>query len=143
MSNRPDWLIEREITLERQTIIYSYDKEGDVLEILFQKGGGLGIDLTDNIVLRYNRESEAPLSLIMTSFSQLTRPTQFGPPSFQLTALSQLPPDMQQTVLHILNTFPVNRFLKVSGLLLSTGGELRPITYLEQPAELPLDKVLA
>ncbi len=142
MSNKPDWLLEREITLEGQTIIYSYDKEGDILEIVFQKGGGLGVDLTENIVLRYNRESEEPLSLILTSFSQLIHPTQFGPLSFRLTALTELSPDMQQTILHMLNTFPVNRFLKVSGLLLSPGGELQPITYLAQSAELSLDKVL-
>lgn len=143
MSKQPDWLIEREIIVDGQKIIYSYDKEGDVLEIIFQKGGGVGVDLTDNIVLRYNQERQAPLSLILTSFSRLTRPTPFGPPSFRLTALSELPPERQQTVLQMLNTFPVNRFLKVSGLRLSPGGELQPITYFEQPTDLPFDNVLA
>ncbi len=139
MSNKPNWLIEHQITIHGQTITYSYDKEGDVLEVIFQKGGGLGVDLTENIVLRYNQERQEPLSLILTSFSRLTSPTPFGPPSFHLAILSELPPDMQQIVLHILNTFPVNRFLKVSGLRLSPSGELQPITYLEQPVELPLD----
>jgi hypothetical protein len=87
MNNKPDWLIEGEMTLNGHPITYNYDKEGDVLEIIFQKGGGLGIDLTENIVLRYNQEHQEPLSLIVTSFSRLTQPTPFGPPSFHLTAL--------------------------------------------------------
>lgn len=143
MNNKPDWLIEREVTLEDQTITYSYDEEGDIMEIFFRTGGGVGVDLTDNIVLRYDRESEQALSLILTSFSRLIQPTKFGPPSFRLTALSELPSDMQQTVLAILNSFPVNCFLKVSGLFLSPGGELQPITYLEKPGSLPLDKMHA
>jgi hypothetical protein len=144
MTDKPDWLVEREITLKGHPITYSYDKAGDILEIFFQKGrGGLGVDLTENIVLRYDRESQEPLSLILIGFSRLIRPTVFGPPSFRLTALAELPPDMQQVILHILNSFPVNQFVKVSGLQLSPGGELQPITYLEQPTGLSLEKVLA
>ncbi len=143
MNNKPDWLIEREVTLDGQTITYSYDEEGDIMEIFFRRGGGVGVDLTDNIVLRYDQETEEALSLILISFSKLIQPTKFGPPSFRLTALSELPPDMQQSVLDILNSFPVNRFLRVSGLFLSPGGELQPITYLEKPGSLPLDKVHA
>lgn len=138
---KPDWLIEHEMTLEGQTIIYSYDEEGDILEIFFRKGGGLGVDLTENIVLRYNQEDQKPLSLILTDFSHLTRLTKFGPPSFRLTSLTTLPPNMQRTVLQMLNSFPVNHFLKVSGLAFSPGGELQPITYLERATGLPLDKI--
>jgi hypothetical protein len=142
MSNKSDWLIEREVTVDSQTIIYSYDKEGDILEIVFQKGGGIGVDLTENIVLRYNQECREPLSLILTSYSRLVQPTLFGPPSFHLALLGNLPAGMQQVIMDILSSFPVNRFLKLSGLRLSPGGELQPITYLEQPTELPLDEVL-
>ena len=143
MSEQPAWLIEREIIIDGQPIIYSYDKEGDVLEIIFQKGGGVGVDLTDHIVLRYNQQRQEPLSLILTSFSLLSQSTPFGPPSFQLTALSELPAEMQQVILPMLNSFPVNRFLKLSGLRLSPGGELPPITYLEQPEAGLLDSVVA
>ncbi len=102
----------------------------------------MGVDLTEQIILRYNRDKQEPLSLLLISFSYLIRPTEFGPPSFQLTALADLPPEIQQVVLRMLNSFPVNRFLKLSGLHLSPGGELQPITYLTQPVELALDKVL-
>jgi hypothetical protein len=126
-----------------QAITYSYDQAGDVLEIVFQKGGGVGTDLTEHIVLRYNLERQEALSLILTSFSQLTRPTPFGPPSFHLAALSELPPEMQQTILHLLNTPPVHHFLKLSSLRLSPGGEVQPITSLAQLAELTRPEVLA
>jgi YD repeat-containing protein len=143
-NHRPDWLVEREITLGGQTVTLNYDREGDILEIFFQKGrGGVGVDLTENIVLRYNRDSQEPLSLILVGFSRLMQPTQFGPPSFQLTELANLPPEMQEVVLKMLHLPPVNHFLKVSGLLLAPGVQLQPITYLEQPTGLPLVKILA
>jgi len=141
MNKTDHWLIEREVVLEGQTVIYSYDKESDILEIIFQKGGGVGIDLTDNIVLRFNRNSGTALSLILTSFSKLIQPTKFGLSSFPLTALDELPPVMQQTVLNILHSFPVNRFLKVSGLFLTPGGDLQPITYFTQPNDLLFEMV--
>lgn len=143
MNSKTSWLVEREIVLRNKSIIYSYDEEADVLEIIFQKGGGIGVDLTDHIVLRYNKESQKPLSLILTSFSQLKQPTPFGPLSFPLTPLSNLPSDMQQTIFYILSHFPVNHFLKISGLLLSPDSDPQPITHLEQALEQPFDAVLA
>lgn len=144
MNNKPGWLVEREVTVDNQKVTYSYDEEGDVLEIVFEKGGGVGIDLTENITLRYDRDSKSPLSLILTSYSLLIRPTPFGPPSFRLTALSELPFGMRQVILEMLNTSPVNLFLKVSGLQLTPGGELQPIAYLvEQPTDLPFEKTPA
>ncbi len=142
MSEQLAWLIEREVNIDGQTITYNYDKEGDVLEIIFQKGGGIGVDLTENIVLRYNQEREEPLSLILTSPARVIEPTPFGPPSFPLTALTDLLPEMQHTIFHLLNNFPVNRFLKVSGLRLSPGDELQPVLYVEPWAELSFGGVL-
>jgi len=143
MKQTPNWLVERQVILEDQVITYSYDKEGDILEIIFHKGGGIGIDLTENIVLRFNRDSGEALSLILISFSKLIQPTKFGPSSFPLTHLDDLPPTMQQMVLHILHTYPVNRFLTVSGLFLTPGGNLLPIASLLQPDNLALDLVPA
>ncbi|MCX6050840.1 MAG: DUF2283 domain-containing protein [Chloroflexi bacterium] len=139
MKQTPNWLVERKVILEGQTIIYSYDKEGDILEIIFRDGGGVGIDLTENIVLRFDQSSGEALSLMLISFSKLIEPTKFGPSSFPLTALDDLPPAMQQSVLKILHAYPVNRFLTVSGLFLTPGGDLQPITYLTQPDNLALE----
>lgn len=143
MNKRPDWLIEHKAVLDGQPITYSYDKEGDILEIIFQRGGGTGVDLTDNIVLRFDRNRGQALSLILISFSKLIQPTKFGPSSFPLTALDELPPAMQQVVLKILQSFPVNHFMKIMGLYGAHAGELHPITYLEQPADLPHDLIPA
>lgn len=101
MKEQPTWLVEREIIIDGHPIIYSYDKEGDVLEVIFQKGGGIGIDLTDNIVLRYNRDRQEPLSLILTSFSHLTQPLPFDPPSFQLTVLNDPPRHAVNHFVHV------------------------------------------
>jgi hypothetical protein len=138
-----DWLIEHKVMVNGQPVVISYDKEADILEIIFQKGGGIGVDLTENITLRYNQDSRMALSVILTSLSLLTKPTPFGPPSFQLTALKHLPPEMQKIVLDILNAAPVNHFLKISGLQLTPGGELYPITFLEQPVTLAFDQIPA
>jgi hypothetical protein len=43
----------------------------------------------------------------------------------------------------MLNDFPINRFLKLSGLRLTPDSELQPITSLEQPTEMSLNQVLA
>jgi hypothetical protein len=143
-TGKPDWLVEHESTLMGQPVLYSYDKIGDILEIFFQQHqGGIGVELADNIVLRYQLESGQPLSLIFTSFSRLVQPTAYGPRSFQLTALDDLPEEMQRTVLTILQSPPVNHFLKLSGLLLAPDDTLLPITSLEQPTEASLDKILA
>jgi len=123
-------LIEQIITLNGQEINCSYDQEADMLEIIFQSGGGLGVDLTPNIVLRYQRDSQQALSLIFTDVATLTCATPFGPPSFQLTTLKQFPAPMQQIILQLLQTAPVNHFLKLSGLW-STPNAPQPITYLE------------
>jgi len=143
MTKKPDWLVEYEVDLDGRTVTYSYDKEGDVLEQFFSSGGGFGVDLADNVVLRYNRDSETALSLILTNFSYLIRPTKFGPLSFHMTALNKLPEDMKHTVLNIITSFPVNRFLKMSGLLQPTYDDPQPITFLEQPKDFLLDRIPA
>lgn len=143
MTNKPSWLIERDVVVDDQTVLYSYDTEGDILEIIFQKGGGMSIDLTENITLRFDRETGRALSLIFVSFSRLLQPTKYGPASFPLNALAELPSDLQEAVLTILHRSPVNHFLKISGIALTPGGEPQPITQLDQPNEIISDMVLA
>ena len=122
MKKTPDWLIKREIMLDGRSVRLQYDTEGDILEIFFHKGGGVGVELTDNIVLRFDKKTEQAMSLMLHSYSRLIQPTKFGPSSFQLSALSELPGDMQHTVLNIIQSFPVNHFLKLSGLFGTTSG---------------------
>lgn len=138
MKEKPDWLVESEETLEDgQTVLYHYDKEGDVLEIFFQRGGGCGIDLTDEIVLRYDVETGNPLSLIFLCFSALMQSAEFGPPSFRLK-LEEMPDDVRQMVLKIITTRPVNHFLKVLTYSPPRAKRPVPITYVERLPALTL-----
>jgi hypothetical protein len=78
-TTQPHWLIESEEKLENgQTVLVSYDRKGDMLKIFFDLSPGTGIELTDHIILRYDKKTAAPLSLIFLSFSKLIRSTQAG-----------------------------------------------------------------
>lgn len=121
-----------------QTIHFMYDRDSDDLEIVFEKGrANCAIELTDNIVLRFDREKEKALSLILLSFSVLAQPTEIGPKSFPLTGLADLPDDLRQTVVKIVTSPPVNQFLKVSYFYPSPAERL-PITYVERPPSLAM-----
>jgi hypothetical protein len=138
MKERPDWLVEYEETLEDgQRVLYHYDKEGDILEIFFQRGGGCGIDLTDEIVLRYDLKTGNPLSLIFLCFSALMQSAEFGPLSFRLK-LDEMPDDVRQTVLKIITTPPVSRFLKVLTYSPLPARRPVPIAYVEELPALAL-----
>lgn len=138
MREKPDWLVEYEETLDDgQTVVYQYDKEGDILEVFFQRGGGCGVELTDEIVLRYDVKTGKPLSLIFLCFSALMQSTEFGPPSFRLK-LEEMPDDVCQTVLKIITTPPVNRFLKVLTYSPPRAKRPVPITYVEKLPTLAL-----
>ncbi len=65
----PDWLFTYEDVDGEQNIRIEYDREGDVLEIFFAEGAGRGLELTDEIVLRYDMQTGSPLSLIFLTFS--------------------------------------------------------------------------
>jgi hypothetical protein len=138
MKEKPDWLVEYEETLDDgQTVVYQYDKEGDILEVFFQRGGGCGVELTDEIVLRYNVKTGKPLSLIFLCFSALMQSAEFGPPNFRLK-LEEMPNDVRQTVLEIITTPPVNRFLKVLTYSPPRAKRPVPITYVERLPALAL-----
>jgi len=119
-----------------RTIHFMYDRDSDDLEIVFERRrANCAIELTDNIVLRFDREKEKAISLILLSFSVLAQSTEIGPKSFPLTGLDDLPDDLRQTVVKIITSPPVNQFLKVSYFYPSPAERL-PITYVERPPAL-------
>lgn len=134
MTQQPDWLFQYEEKLDTGEMArIEYDKEGDVLEVFFADGSGRGLELADEIVLRYEPETGNPLSLMLLTFSHLIKPTEYGPESFRLNGMEHLSPSERQKVMTILTSAPVNRFLKVSALALSADTEqLVPITYVRQ-----------
>ncbi len=116
---------------------FMYDRDSDDLEIVFEQGrANCTIELTEHIVLRFDRERESALSLILVGFSFLTQPTEVGPRSFPMSNLDHLPNDLRRVVFKIITTLPVNRFLKVS-CFTPTPAERIPITYVERPTPLP------
>ncbi len=121
-----------------QTVQLVYDEEGDDLEIVFEKAAATcAVELTDNIVLRFDVEQKKALSLILLSFSALSRPTEIGPQSFPLTGLEGLPRHIREAVTFIITHPPVNRFLRVSSLFASTDQRM-PITFIESRYPLPV-----
>ncbi|MBL7065047.1 MAG: DUF2283 domain-containing protein [Anaerolineae bacterium] len=133
MTPRPWWLIEFEITLEDGTIVHcDYDKEGDILELFFRRGPATcTVELTDNIILRFDRENETPLSLGLISYSALSNLAEIGPYGFRLK-LDEIREDVRQTVLKIITTWPVNRFLKVLTYFPPRAKRPVPITFVER-----------
>lgn len=123
------WLDEYTETLPTgEQVQMEYDREGDVLEIFFTAGSATGIELADEIVLRYDRSTATPRSLIFTSFSQLVKDTEYGPESFPLTGIESLSPQQREEILRILRIPPVSHFLQLSAVQLPDSRRPIPLT---------------
>jgi uncharacterized protein YuzE len=99
-----------------QELIYSYDKETDILYISFSPGekATSAVELNDNILLRFNRAEKRAIGLTLMDFSVLVQLTNLGPRSFPLSGLKELEPDWQEMVIEMITKPPVNQILKVS-----------------------------
>jgi len=110
---------------------FVYDEEADILELFFGENAlGTGIELTDHIILRIDRKTRRALSLMFLHFSILSEQTEYGPRSFSLEKLQQLPEELRELVLRILTTPPVSQFLKLSQLQ-TTPAKFMPVVYVE------------
>jgi hypothetical protein len=109
----------------------SYNETDDILEIVLNGNKpATGIELTDNILLRVDRKTGQAASLTILHFSILTERTEFGPRSYALDNLDELPEDLRELVLRIISTPPVNQFLKLSHFQESPTKRV-PFTYVE------------
>ena len=116
--------------------ILTYDDEGDILYLSFHPGEkGTGVELNEHILLRFSSDDARPLSLTFFNFSVLVQMTEMGPRSFPLTGLADISDELQEVVLHLITTSPVNRYLKVSAYTPSLA-ETIPITLVEKPLAL-------
>ena len=114
-----------------------YDQEADILEIFFGANEpATGVDLTDHIVLRLNQQTKCAISLMLLDFSILTERTEYGPRSYPLDKLNDLPEDLRALVLQLVTSMPVKQFLKVSHLQVSPT-ERVPLTYVEPQPSVP------
>jgi hypothetical protein len=108
-----------------------FDEDADILEVFFgENGPATGIELTDHIILRLDQKSQRALSLLLLHFSVLSEQTEYGPRSFPLEKVEQLPEDVKELVLRLITSLPVSQFLKVSQLQAESEKQL-PVAYLE------------
>jgi hypothetical protein len=112
-----------------------YDQEADILEIFFGENElATGVELTDHIILRLNQKTKRAISLTLLDFSILTERTEYGPRSYPLDKLDELPEDLRELALQLVTSIPVSQFLKLSHFQASPT-ERVPLTYVEsQPA---------
>ena len=108
-----------------------YDESGDMMDIFFgENEPATGVELTDHILLRFNLKTGRIVSLTLLHFSILTEQTEYGPRSYPLDKLEELPGNLQELVVGALKTAPVNQFLKLSHLQESPTKSI-PFTYVE------------
>jgi len=124
------------VTEDGQKIRLDYEEVGDILEIVFDGvEATCALELTDNIVLRFDRQQGQAAGLTILDFSVLGSPTELGVRSFALTGLATLPEELREMVIRIITTPPVNQFLKVTTFYISPTEQV-PLTYVESPREL-------
>jgi len=92
-----------------------YDAEGDILSVTFSETNEqkhTGVELTDNIVLYYNPDTEKPLKLILLSYQALLAASAHAP--ILLDGLAEAPAKVQATVTALLQRAPLTAFLQLA-----------------------------
>ena len=106
-----------------------YDAEGDILAVTFTEAGEqghTGIELSDNIVLYYNPDTEQPLKLILLSYQGLLQASLQSP--ILLDGLAQAPAKVQTTVTALLQRAPLTTFMQ----LVEAQGKTPPASRLQE-----------
>jgi hypothetical protein len=107
------------------------DEGEDMLDIFFgENEPATGVELTDHILLRLNQKTGRAVSLTFCHFSILTELTEYGPRSFPLDNLDELPEDLRELTIRVITKAPVNQFLKLSHFQASPMKQV-PLTYVE------------
>jgi hypothetical protein len=91
-----------------------YDVEGDILSVTFaevEDQPHTGIELSDNIVLYFNPETEQPIKLLLLSYRRLVETSHEAP--LPLDGLDRVPEAVRNTVLRVTRREPVASFLQV------------------------------
>ncbi|MEA3351708.1 MAG: DUF2283 domain-containing protein [Chloroflexota bacterium] len=115
---------------------FVYDKEIDMLEIFFgENESATGVELTDYIILRLNKQTRRAVSLMLLHFSILTERTEYGPRSYPLDKLDEVSEGLRELVLHLVTSMPVSQFMKLSHFQASPMEQI-PFTYVESQPEI-------
>lgn len=87
---------------------YEYDAAGDVLDVYFdEKRPAWTIELTPNIMISIDRAERRAIRSTLADYSELIRSTEWGPRSFPITGLADLPLTEHDMVVAILNSEPI------------------------------------
>ena len=115
-----------------QTAQCEYDRNSDMLEIFFRDADATcAVELTESIVLRFDWETNEPLSLSLLSVSKLLKPTEYGDPFFQLLA-DEWPDEARGKIWDMLRKPPLNEFLKLSSYVPAHTYRAIPMTSIQQ-----------
>ncbi|MDZ7291615.1 MAG: DUF2283 domain-containing protein [candidate division KSB1 bacterium] len=108
-----------------------YDEGEDMPGIfLGENEPATGVELTDHILMRLNQNTGRAVSLTIRHFSILAERTEYGPRSFPLDNLDELPENLKDLVIRLVTTAPVNQFLKLSHFQESPTRRV-PLTFVE------------
>jgi hypothetical protein len=127
-------LEKRELTLNTgKTAWYEYDQEGDVLEIVFRPAEATcAIELTESIILRFDWQTNEPLSLSFIGFSRLLQQNQYDEAHYQLLT-DEWPEDAHNRIWTMLRTPPVSEFLRLSSYIPAHTGQMIPMAAIKPP----------
>ena len=92
----------------------NYDAEGDILSVTFTEAKEqkhTGVELTDNIILYFNPETEQPVALILSSYQAMMQASEQTP--LLLDGLAEIPSTLQTTILNLLQRAPLSGFLQL------------------------------
>ncbi len=122
-------LEQKELTLSTgKTVWYEYDRNSDLLEIIFRAAeASCAIELTESIVLRFDWETDEPLSLSFMSISKLLKPAEYGDVFFQLLT-EEWTQEAQEKIWTMLRKPPLNEFLKLSSYVPAHTFQIIPMT---------------
>ncbi|MEM7531183.1 MAG: DUF2283 domain-containing protein [Chloroflexota bacterium] len=112
-----------------QTVHYQYDQEADFLEIFFQREeeASAAIELTDNIILRFDWDTSTPLSLGFISFSKLLESADYEEKHFALL-VDEWPDEVSGKVWHMLRKSPLVEVLKLGSYIPPNANTVMPMT---------------
>lgn len=95
--------------------VLNYDEMSDTLYVSFAPGeNATGVELNDHLLLRINKQERRAVGLTFFDYSLLAQSTDFGPRSFPLTGLAELPHELQRLVVEIISQPPVSDYLSLS-----------------------------
>ena len=115
-----------------QIVQCEYDPNGDLLEIYFVRDEATAaVELTDNMILRFDWESGTPFSLSIISFSTLLQPSRYGKMHFELL-VDEWPEEAQDKILAMLHRSPLTDFLTLSSYIPAHATHMIPTTTINQ-----------